>query len=82
VLRAVVNPTALREALDAVTHFKQQEMNDANELLDTLYECFKKAQGAAPEPGSQGVLVDSVFGLLVNEQVNCRCASHNAVVTA
>ncbi|KAF6258340.1 hypothetical protein COO60DRAFT_1284604 [Scenedesmus sp. NREL 46B-D3] len=70
--RAVVNPTALREALDSVTQFKQQEMNDANELLDTLYECFKKAQNSPGEEGSRGVLVDSVFGLSVKEEVNCR----------
>jgi hypothetical protein len=71
-----VNPTALREALDAATHFKQQEMNDAMELLDTLYECFKKAQGVSVEgvsAGSRGVLVDGVFGLCVREQVKCRC---------
>jgi hypothetical protein len=69
----VVNPTALREALDSVTQFKQQEMNDANELLDALYECFKKAQGASPdEPGSRGVLIDGVFGLKLNEAVQCR----------
>jgi hypothetical protein len=72
--RSVVNPTALREALDSVTQFKQQEMNDANELLDALYECFKKAQGASPnEPGSRGVLIDGVFGLKLNEAVVCKC---------
>lgn len=72
--RIVVNPTELREALDCETHFKQQEMNDAMELLDTLYECFRKAQGAGSVQGSRGVLVDSVFGLLVKEAVACRCA--------
>lgn len=69
--RVVVNPTELREALDAATQFRRQEMNDANELIDTLFECFKAAQGGSSDPGSRGVLIDSVFGLKVNERVRC-----------
>lgn len=42
--RAVINPTELRVALAEHTPFKCQEMNDANELLDTIYECFKESQ--------------------------------------
>lgn len=75
-----MNPTELREALDAATHFRRQEMNDANELLDTLYECFKRAQppGDQASRGSRGVLVDAVFGLLVNERVRCRWAGFSS----
>jgi hypothetical protein len=38
--RRVVNPTGLREALDAQSHrnFKIREMNDAAELMQTLFE--------------------------------------------
>ncbi len=43
-LRAVINPTELRVALAEHTPFKCQEMNDANELLDTIYECFSRSQ--------------------------------------
>lgn len=42
--RAVINPTELRVALAEHTPFKCQEMNDANELLDTIYECFAQSQ--------------------------------------
>ena len=42
--RAVINPTDLRVALAEHTPFKCQEMNDANELLDTIYECFQQSQ--------------------------------------
>lgn len=43
-IRAVINPSELRIALASHTPFKCQEMNDANELLDTIYECFAQAQ--------------------------------------
>eukprot|EP00878_Enallax_costatus_P013635 GHUV01014258.1.p1 GENE.GHUV01014258.1~~GHUV01014258.1.p1 ORF type:complete len:721 (+),score=313.38 GHUV01014258.1:201-2165(+) len=69
--RAVVNPTELREALDSATQFRRQEMNDANELIDCMFECFKAAQGSSNVTGSRGVLIDSVFGLKVNEKVRC-----------
>lgn len=80
----VVNPSELREALDLGTQFRRQEMNDANELLDTLYECFKQAQAPSQYPNGRGILVDSVFGLLLREEVRClqcltvshRVASH------
>jgi hypothetical protein len=42
--RAVIDPTQLRLALAKHTRFKCQEMNDANELLDTIYECFAHSQ--------------------------------------
>ena len=42
--RAVINPSELRVALANHTPFQCQEMNDANELLDTIYECFSQAQ--------------------------------------
>eukprot|EP00775_Hariotina_reticulata_P010946 gene10946-11100_t len=70
--RVVVNPSELREALDQGTQFRRQEMNDANELLDTLYECFKQAQAPSQYPNGRGILVDSVFGLLLREEVRCQ----------
>jgi hypothetical protein len=42
--RPIIDPTGLRIALAEHTHFKCQEMNDANELLDTIYECFARSQ--------------------------------------
>lgn len=66
-----MNPTELREALDSATQFRRQQMNDANELIDCLFECFKAAQGTSNVTGSRGVLIDSVFGLKVNEKVRC-----------
>jgi hypothetical protein len=49
--RRVVNPTRLREALNALAHrsFRMGEMNDAAELMETLFEevggVGKKGQG-------------------------------------
>lgn len=40
----MIDPTELRIALAKHTPFKCQEMNDANELLDTIYECFAQSQ--------------------------------------
>jgi len=57
-IRAVINPSELRIALASHTPFKCQEMNDANELLDTIYECFAQAQvglksiGFSAKPGA------------------------------
>lgn len=40
----MINPSALRSALAQHTRFQSQEMNDANELLDTIYNCFADSQ--------------------------------------
>ena len=40
----MINPNELRVALANHTPFQCQEMNDASELLDTIFECFSKAQ--------------------------------------
>jgi hypothetical protein len=74
--RRVVNPTPLREALSDMTHrsFRVGEMNDANELLDTFYDCIALADGSTASssiPGTRGTIVDTSFGLMVSEAVRC-----------
>lgn len=78
-----MNPTELREALDSDTIFRRREMNDANEFLECLFDCFKAAQGLSNTAGSRGVLIDGVFGILVNEKVRCtsqRCGVVSHVI--
>eukprot|EP00887_Chlorella_sp_A99_P005108 scaffold25.g5108.t1 len=80
--RSVVNPTRLREALSALPgrQFKVGEMNDAGEVLLTLYERINKvcaAAGRASEP-------DAIFGLHVAEALACAacgCVSHQSTYT-
>lgn len=65
-------------------------MNDANELLDTIYECFAECFAASDAmqraggqqlPGSRGGLIDSVFGMCVRERLSCpRCGVQSHVV--
>lgn len=65
--RAVVNPSELREALATLPgrSFGLGEMNDAAELLMTLYSC-------AHEVGPEGAAaIDATFGLRVRESVRC-----------
>ena len=74
--RRVVNPTPLREALSEMTHrsFRVGEMNDANELLDTIYDCIALADPSTASGmvrGTRGQIVDSSFGLMVSEAVQC-----------
>jgi len=74
--RRVVNPTPLREALSEMTHcsFRVGEMNDANELLDTIYDCIALADPSTASGtvrGTRGQIVDNSFGLMVSEAVQC-----------
>ena len=65
--RTVVNPSELREALALLPgrSFGLGEMNDAAELLMTLYSC-------AHEVGPEGAAaVDATFGLRIRECVRC-----------
>jgi hypothetical protein len=66
--RPLVNPSALREALAALPgrEFRAREMSDAAEVLLTLYERMREASASAG-----GAVVDSVFGLHVEEKVAC-----------
>lgn len=50
----MIDPTELRIALAKHTPFKCQEMNDANELLDTIYECFAQSQVGCCVLGASG----------------------------
>mmetsp|Transcript_6031 Transcript_6031/g.17259 ORF Transcript_6031/g.17259 Transcript_6031/m.17259 type:complete len:957 (-) Transcript_6031:564-3434(-) len=62
---AAVNPNRLREALSRKgLAFRMGEMNDASEVLRTLYEALE-ACGLSD-------LVTANFGLEVSEAVNCR----------
>lgn len=70
--RRVVNPTALREALDALPghRFRIGEMNDASEVLGAVYDCLRDvprlvhAQYGTP-------VVEDFFGLKMWEHVKC-----------
>ncbi len=81
-----MDPTELREALDKRenTSFRLREMNDAPELLQTIYNCCAEAEeatfGRLPAvPDSKGAAVDAVFGLRLAEALeclNCRKFTH------
>ncbi|KAL4433789.1 hypothetical protein ABPG75_000230 [Micractinium tetrahymenae] len=65
--RGTVDPSQLRQALSVESgeQFRVGEMNDAGEVLLTLYE-RTISMGAAAE-----LAVKSIFGLPVEEQVDC-----------
>ncbi|KAL4437094.1 hypothetical protein ABPG75_004233 [Micractinium tetrahymenae] len=66
--RPVIDPTPLREAINALPgqEFKIGEMSDAGELLLVLYEHLKAAA-----PGRPAAELDAAFGLHVHEAVRC-----------
>ncbi|KAI7841106.1 hypothetical protein COHA_005331 [Chlorella ohadii] len=68
--RPVIDPTPLREALNALPsqEFKMGEMSDAGELLLVLYEHI---QAAAPAEAAAAA-VDRAFGLHIAEAVRCQ----------
>lgn len=79
--RQVVNPTELREALDALpgAAFRLGEMSDAAELLAAIYECLREVpQHASAPPGKQ--VVEGVFGLRLSEKLHCACGVVSHVV--
>ncbi|KAL4450736.1 hypothetical protein ABPG77_001092 [Micractinium sp. CCAP 211/92] len=68
--RGLIDPSELRQALSVTSgeQFRAGEMNDAGEVLLTLYERTIRT-GAAAEDA-----VNAIFGLSVEEQVKCaRC---------
>lgn len=73
VCRRIVNPTDLREALDTLKgkSYRLREMHDANELLDTIYDCINQAEAIMRPSSSSLSVVDAVFGLRVREAVHC-----------
>ncbi|GIL47747.1 hypothetical protein Vafri_3928 [Volvox africanus] len=80
-LRHVVDPSELREALDALG-IRAGEMNDASEVLGALFECLNRAPGlsGADDAGTGNVsVVDRTFGLMLSEEVRCNVTTCHRV---
>lgn len=72
ILRAIVDPNALREALDAQSgeKFNIGEMSDPSEVLMTVYECMAHVEGLRDNSGTP--LVDTFFGIRLHEELQCQ----------
>ncbi|KAG2500861.1 hypothetical protein HYH03_001622 [Edaphochlamys debaryana] len=79
--RHVVDPSDLREALDAVG-IRAGEMNDPSEVLCAVFEALNEAPGLSAQEATKGQaakemaiqqlsVVDRTFGLLLSEEVRC-----------
>ncbi|KAL4433821.1 hypothetical protein ABPG75_000262 [Micractinium tetrahymenae] len=81
-IRRVVDPTQLRVALSGASErtFRLGEMNDAGEVLLTIYESIQAVEQAQHLPSS----MEAVVGLPVQEGVycpTCELASHKTSYT-